>query len=74
MRGDAAEGVGVRRGQGSGEEDAGGGLGVRAPELKARRADGWWENEFGLRGLNSRLGDRLGRHLPVLKKVSDVWS
>lgn len=24
---------------------------MRGPELKGRRADGLWENEFGLRGL-----------------------
>lgn len=51
MKGDAAEGVGVRRGQRSVTwEDSGRRVGVMGPELKGQRADGLWENEFG-RGL-----------------------
>lgn len=52
MKGDAVEGEGVRRGQRSvtwgGLREKGRSEGTK---FKGRRADGLWENEFGLREL-----------------------
>lgn len=59
MKGDAAEGVGARRGP---RPVTRGGFRERGwsegPELKGRRADGLWEKGFGLRGQDT-LGERL---------------